>query len=136
MTKKYFQLTLEQRYQIDALKKAGHNQSDIARIINCNRSTICNEFKRNIPHGGKGTGLYVAEKAQKKTDLRHKQKFKVVCFSEEMKRDASRMMALKKYSPELISAQWKKEGKAGVSHETIYKWLWVCKFGNKRKDAS
>lgn len=136
MTKKYLQLTLEQRYQIDALKKAGHNQSAIARIVGCNRSTICNEFKRNIPHGGKGTGLYVAVKAQTKTDLRHTQKFKVITFSDEMKRDASRLMAINKYSPELISAQWNKDGKDGVSHETIYKWLWECKFGNQSKNLN
>ena len=135
MTKKYFQLTLEQRYQIDALKKAGYNQSAIARIIGCNRSTICNEFKRNIAHGGKGTGVYFAANAQRRTDLRHVHKFKVVVFSTTMKKDAGRMLTINKYSPELISAQWIKEGKAGVSHETIYKWLWECKFGNRKKDA-
>jgi transposase, IS30 family len=134
MTKKYFQLTLEQRYQIDSLKKAGHTQSAIARIIDCNRSTICNEFRRNIAHGGKGTNLYAAQKAQQKTDLRHKQKFKIIVFSDEMKQDISLMMRINKYSPELISAQWDKDGKEGVSHETIYKWLWECKFGNRKKN--
>jgi len=135
MTKKYFQLTLEQRYQIDALKKAGHNQSSIARIINCNRSTICNEFKRNTPFGGKRANLYVARKAQDKTDLRHKQKFKLISFSYQMKQDAVEMLMVRKYSPELISAQWNKDGKDGVSHETIYKWLWECKFGDKKKNT-
>jgi len=135
MTKKYFQLTLGQRYQIGALKKAGHNQSSIARIISCNRSTICNEFKRNMPYGGKSIKPYVARKAQDKTDLRHKQKFKLVSFLHEMKQDAVEMMTVRKYSPELISAQWVKDGKKGVSHETIYKWLWECKFGDKKMNA-
>ena len=135
MTKKYSQLTLEQRYQIDVLKKAGYNQSEIARSVNCNRSTICHEFKRNIPHAGTGSHLYVASKAQKKTDLRHTQKFKLIVFSEEMKGEALYLMETKKYSPELISAQWNKDEKPRVSHETIYKWLWACKFGNQKKDA-
>ena len=42
-------------------------------------------------------------------------------------------MTIEKWSPELISAQWKKEKKPGVSHETIYKFKWKTKFGNKKK---
>lgn len=41
-------------------------------------------------------------------------------------------MQQKKYSPELISAQWSKDGIEGVSHETIYKFIWNCKHTNKR----
>ena len=43
-------------------------------------------------------------------------------------------MTIEKWSPEFISAQWKKEKKPGVSHETIYKFEWETKFGNKKKD--
>ncbi|HEY0056906.1 MAG TPA: IS30 family transposase, partial [Pedobacter sp.] len=45
------------------------------------------------------------------------------------------MLTIKKYSPELISAQWVKDGKAGVSHETIYKWIWECKHTNRKENA-
>ena len=44
-------------------------------------------------------------------------------------------MADEKYSPELISAQWCKDGKQGVSHETIYKWIWQSKHSNKMEHA-
>lgn len=135
MTKKYFQLTLEQRYQIEALKNAGLGQSAIAKIVEVNKSTICREFKRNIPLRGLGAKLYVAEKAQKKTDLRHYEKYKPVSFSIEMKHDARQMMMIKKYSPELICAQWRKDGKASISHETVYKWIWECKHSNRREHA-
>ena len=135
MTKKYLQLTLEQRYQIESLKKAGLNQTAIAKIIGVDKSTVCREFKRNIPLRGSGAKLYVAEKAQKKTDLRHYQKYKPIFFSTKMKQDAREMLTIKKYSPELISAQWDKEGKAGVSHETIYKWIWKCKHTHRRENA-
>ena len=43
-------------------------------------------------------------------------------------------MTIEKWSPELISATWKREKKSGVSHESIYKFLWETKFGNKKKD--
>lgn len=135
MTKKYFQLTLEQRYQIESLKKAGLNQTAIAKILEVDKSTICREFKRNIPLRGPGAKIYVAEKAQKKTDLRHQEKYKPISFSSKMKDDAREMLMVKKYSPELICAQWDKDGKAGVSHETIYKWIWKCKHTNQRENA-
>ncbi len=135
MTKKYFQLTLEQRYKIESLKNAGLGQTAIAKIVGVNKSTVCREFKRNIPLRGLGAKLYVAEKAQRKTDLRHYEKYKPISFSIKMKQDARQMMMVKKYSPELISAQWQKDGKAGVSHETIYKWIWECKQSNRREYA-
>lgn len=43
-------------------------------------------------------------------------------------------MIIEKLSPELISAQWRKEVKPGVSYETIYKFVWKTKFGNKKKN--
>ena len=59
MTKKYFQLTLEQRYQIEALKDAGKNQTCISKIIGVNKSTVSREFKRNITLRGIGAKVYV-----------------------------------------------------------------------------
>ena len=135
MTKKYFQLTLVQRYQIESLKKAGLNQTEIAKFVGVNKSTICREFKRNIPLRGSGAKSYIATKAQKKTDLRHCEKYKRISFTSKMKDYAREMMTVKKYSPELISAQWVKDGKAAVSHETIYKWIWKCKHTNRKENA-
>jgi IS30 family transposase len=43
----YTHLSQEERYQIYALKKVGHDQSDIARILERNKSTVCRELKRN-----------------------------------------------------------------------------------------
>lgn len=48
MSKNYNQLSLEQRYQIEALKKAGIKQKDIAAQIGVNPSTISWELNRNI----------------------------------------------------------------------------------------
>src|SRR5947208_2628980 len=43
----YTQLTREQRYQIYALKKANHSQTEIASIIGVHKSTISRELARN-----------------------------------------------------------------------------------------
>ena len=43
----YYQLTEHQRYQIYALKKAGHNQQCIAATLAVSPSTICRELRRN-----------------------------------------------------------------------------------------
>lgn len=135
MTKKYSQLTLEQRYQIEALKDAGHNQSYISKIIGVNKSTISREFKRNINQRGIGAKVYIAFRSQQKTDLRHAEKHKLILFSPDLKKKARKLMMIEKLSPELITAKWRKDGKLNVSHETIYKWIWQCKLGNRKEDA-
>ena len=132
MTKKYNQLTLEQRYKIEALKNSGHSQSFTASHIGVSKSTISRELKRNTPQRGVGAKVYTAKRAQENTDIRHKHKPKQVKFSNELKEQAKKWMLEKHYSPELVSAQWKKDGVEGVSHETIYKFVWECKHTYKR----
>src|SRR5882762_3389352 len=55
----YKQLAREQRYQIYALKKAGQNQSQIAQVLGCHKSTISRELERN--RGRKGYYPYQAD---------------------------------------------------------------------------
>ena len=43
----YKQLTREERYQISALLKMGHNQTEIAKMLGKDKSTISREIKRN-----------------------------------------------------------------------------------------
>ena len=133
MSKNYFQLTLVQRYQIQALKDAYHTQRSIAKIIGVDRSTICRELKRNVPKRGTGAKIYSAEKAQIKTAARHKIKPKQVLFSTELKLVVAKKLVDEKLSPELISAQWKINKQPGVSHETIYKYIWEAKFSARKE---
>ena len=134
MTKKYSQLTLTQRYQIEALKKAGLKQFEIANSLGVHKSTISREFKRNVPKRGTGAKTYIAKKAQTKTAKRHALKPKQILLTDELKEQIFTKMDAEKLSPELISAQWRKENKKGVSYETIYQFIWKNKFGNKRRD--
>ena len=43
----YTQLTQEERYQIHILKRAGHNQVEMAEMLDRDKSTISRELKRN-----------------------------------------------------------------------------------------
>ena len=63
------QLTQEQRYQIQALMKADHNQTEIAGVIGVDKSTISRELKCNC-----GLRGYRPNQAQHLTDYRHKEK--------------------------------------------------------------
>ena len=67
----YKQLTQEQRYQIQALLKANHNQTQIAMILQCHKSTISREIRRN-------TGLrgYRPAQVQRLADKRRQSKYR------------------------------------------------------------
>lgn len=132
MKERYYQLTQEQRYKLEAYLEAGKNQTQIAVLLGFNKSTIIRELCRNVPKRGTGAKIYNAIKAQIKTDNRHQVKYKHTTFSLDLKKQMKHWMATKRYSPELVSAQWKKDGIEGVSHECIYNFIWDCKHTNKR----
>lgn len=134
MSKNYTQLSLGQRYQIEALLRVGIKQKFIAADLGVSPSTICRELKRNIAKRGQTSGQYVASNAQRKTDIRHLTKPKQILFSEQMKVKIVKKLKVDKWSPEIISATSKKKEEACVSHERIYQWIWDCKHTNKREN--
>lgn len=125
--KKYKQLSLENRHQIKALLKAGHTQTKIAKTIGVHRSTICRELKRNVVKSGLKANHYLPDQAHQKTLKRHREKPKYRRFSDFLKEQARQWLMIEKLSPELISGRWKVKGIDGVSHETLYKWIWKAK---------
>lgn len=134
MSKNYTQLSLIQRYQIEAFLKAGKKQIWIAQQIGVHPSTISRELSRNIAKRGRTAGNYVANNAQLKTEHRHQFKPKMVKFTRCMKEQAVKWLTHEKWSPELISAQGHKTGKCPISIEWLYQWIWQSKHGNKRAD--
>lgn len=136
MTKKYNQLVPEQRYKIEALLVVGKNQTEIAKILSVHKSTICREIKRNVPKRGVGAKIYNASKSQLKTNNRHSIKPKHTTFSLAHKLQMKAWMTQKKFSPELVNAQWKKDNIAGVSIECMYQFIWECKHSNKKVNAA
>ncbi len=133
MSKNYNQLSSEQRYQIEALLAKGSSQKEIAHIIKVHPSTICRELRRNIPKAGQGALTYRASNAQRRTVLRHKEKFKRSYFTPEMKAICRSLLRIEKYSPALIAFEGRELLGDYVSHETIYKWIWHCKKSNRRE---
>jgi len=133
---KYSQLNLQKRHQIQALIEAGHNQSEIARIIGVHRSTISRELKRNVANNDGEPNTYCPDRAQQLTDQRHCSKPKHRRFSEQLKAQARRWLTVEKLSPELISGRWEVMGIHGVSHETIYQWIWAAKLTGDPTDKN
>ncbi|QYH37309.1 IS30 family transposase [Algoriphagus sp. NBT04N3] len=124
---KFNHLSPEQRYQIEILIKQGVTQTGIARALGVHKSTICRELRRNTGLRGRNAGEYVARVAQNRTDERHKLKPKNIRFKAELKEQARVWLKEEKLSPELIAAKWELDGNPGVSHETIYQWIWKAK---------
>ena len=132
--KNYKQLTLSQRYQIEALLQAGLSQTLIANQLGFHRSTISRELQRSIARRGRTSGCYVADNTERKSQDRHKQKFKRVLLTAEIKRVIAKKMIQDKWSPELISKKGKQLGIIKISHETIYKWIWESKHTNTKSN--
>jgi transposase, IS30 family len=116
----YQQLTREQRYQIYALKKAGHNQTQIATLIGLHKSTISREMRRN--RGGRG---YRPKQAETQAGTRKQRQARAAATRIEpatwLQVEA---LLLKDWSPEQISGWLKRETKIGVSHERIYQHIY------------
>jgi len=131
--KKYNQLNLGQRYQIESLLGLGYSQTEIARQIGCHRSTISRELQRNIGKRGIGSGVYRAELSHTKSQNREKVKRKHKRLTEKMLRYIRKQLRSQKWSPEFISQKGKEKYGDFVSHETIYKYLWLAKKSNSQK---
>jgi IS30 family transposase len=116
----YTQLTREQRYQIYALLKAGHKQTQIAAIVTCHKSTISRELRRNRGHKG-----YRPLQAQQLSSGRryksHPQRIGAQTWLQ------VELLLLQQWSPEQIAGRLKLEHKATVSHEWIYRYVYSDK---------
>jgi IS30 family transposase len=120
--KKYKQLTLEQRYQIYSLLKAGLNLVQIAANIGVDKSTISREVRRNVSQRG-----YRPQFAMRKAFERRKEKAKPRITSEcwvEIESDLKQEL-----SPEQICGKLALNGGQTVSHEWIYQHIYRDKAG-------
>jgi IS30 family transposase len=108
----YTQLTQEQRYQIYALLKMDHSQTEIAEVIEVHKSTISRELRRN--RGLKGYRPKQAHQFAMKR--RHRAQSRI---------DGSTWALVERLirydlSPEQISDRLKKRRGFLISHERIY----------------
>lgn len=122
---KYLRLNRDKRIEIETLFNIGMSFSEIAKKLNCHRSTIYREINRNVDNKLK---IYSAIDAQSKATER---------FSKCRRRKkiyGSLKIKIKKrlkdgWSPEQIAGRLKLENSIKtVSHETIYRFIHFNRF--------
>ena len=119
---KYQQLTLEKRYQISALMKAGFNQKSVALEIGVHPSTISRELRRN-KDTVRGYHPDLAEIKCVQTESKKKKRFSLTKPIEKY----IRAKLKQDWSPEQISGRMKKDIGITVVHETIYRYIYANK---------
>ncbi len=116
-------LTAEQRYAIFAMLQEEYQQNEIARVIGVSKSTISRELKRNCD---KRNGKYNNDLAHRKAQGRKKGKLHAQKLTYKMRKRIRKLLK-KGFSPEQITGRERLEGREMVSHETIYRWIWLDK---------
>jgi transposase, IS30 family len=116
----YRQLAREQRYQIKALMKEGHNQTQIAANIGYHKSTISRELRRN--RGAKG---YRPHQADELAYDRQCEAYRAR-IAWETWQEVERLLR-QDWSPEQITGRLKLEKQRSVSHECIYLYVYADK---------
>ena len=109
----YTQLTQEERYQIYALKKAGHSQKEIAVTLGRSPSTISRELRRN-----KGLKGYRPKQAHKLAQNRKQERSRRRIPDSVWQRVAQ--LLREDWSPEQISGWLRHSEGVCISHEWIY----------------
>ena len=108
----YTQLTQEQRYQISALLKMGHNRTEIAAVIGAHKSTVSRELGRN-----RGQRGYRPKQAHQMASSRRKK------AKPRIQEDSWSLIESKlrqDWSPEQVSSWLWQNTDIQVSHEWIY----------------
>ena len=124
---RYHQITPAERYTLATLRKQVPRLTcaAIARLMGRHRSTISREIKRN---SSDYDGAYRYSRAQENTNGRRSRSRR------NSRLDADQWQFIEDLlradlSPEQISGRLRREGVLLVSHETIYKRIWL----NKRR---
>ena len=116
----YTQLTRDERYQIYALRKAGHSQKEIAEVLRRNPSTISRELGRN-----KGLKGYRPEQAHRLAQNRKKERDRTRIPESTWAR--VEQLLREDWSPEQISGWLTREEGVSVSHERIYQHVYQAR---------
>jgi len=111
----YTQLTQEQRYQIHALLKMGHQQTEIATYLEVHKSTISRELHRN-----QGLRGYRPKQAHQKAMSRRNHARRRIQAETWILIEAK---LRQEWSPEQISGWLKRQVAVEISHEWIYQYI-------------
>ena len=120
----YTQITSEERYALSLLRKEGHSQADMARILGRHPSTISRELRRNVWRcNGRG---YVASRAQSYTNERRRRSRRNSQFSAAEWALVDSMLR-EDFSPAQVVGWFARFDILVISHETIYRHIWKDK---------
>lgn len=116
------QLTLQQRYRIDALNATGHTQVASALSIGVSPSTVCRELKRNgaTPDLWRFRRYDAAQAHRQARERRHRLEPRIPLAVWE---EVIRLLREERWSPEECSSRLRLEQGVHISHETIYAML-------------
>lgn len=112
----YTHLAQEERYQIYALMRAGHAQTDIAALLGRSPSTVSRELARN-----RGSRGYRPRQAQARALARAR-----VRITERQWMAVAALMR-KQWSPGQIADRAGLEGTLDIRHESIYRFVYAEK---------
>lgn len=117
----YTHLTLEQRYQIQALLKTGHPYQEIAHVLGVHKSTISREVRRN-----QGLRGYRPQQAHRFTLERRGMKVRRRIRAQTWQH--IHHLLQEQWSPEQISGWLRTSQGYPVSHEWIYQHIYRDKY--------
>ena len=113
------QITLEERYAINALRRQRYSVRAIARELGRAPSTISRELSRNL----RPTGRYVPDIAHSYCVARRRRSRRNTHFSSDEWILVEHLVSLD-WSPEQVSGWLRLHGLLSISHETIYLRVW------------
>ena len=116
-------MTYEQRCQIYALKKRGFSQTEIAKDLGVNQSSISRELARNT--WKRGYRYKQANDFAKERRARQQRKKRVM--TDELLMRIEKALVEMQWSPQQIAGRFASEDGIKVSHESIYQYIWADK---------
>ena len=117
----YHQLTSGERYMLSALRKQGCSPAQIGRQLGRHRSTIGRELTRNASKWG---GWYrpsvaIENAGGRRSRSRRNQRFRPADLR------LVESLLRRQWSPEQVAGYLRRVGRLSISHETIYRHIWV-----------
>lgn len=118
----YRQLTPGERYELSALRRQGLRPAEIARALGRHRSTVTREIRRNRCRDGAYRPATADDFARwRRARSRRNQRFTAKDWTVVVR------YLKREWSPEQIAGRLRKAGVLRISHETIYRYIWLDK---------
>lgn len=125
MARRHTHLSMEERERISQMLASGRSKRDIAETLGRDRSTIFRELNRNGDH--KGPSGYSAVCAQRRAEVRRRQRSRVKKLDHPQTQQVIRSGLGRRWSPDQIAGRLRREHPQDrsrwVSRMTIYRWI-------------